>query len=223
MREGARRMKKNKHQRIIEKREKIRNRHLCKKYHWLKPWAGWKGDKEYYGWLRKRGDKKYSYIMWDFWPKGWNKTIAPLLLEELGEVVKRSGLQDKFHIVDGKEKWGRLVLDCSPVNNEIDEVITKYEIISEHVCVYCGMPDVWMTSYGWVEPICFNCFHKIHNRTGGSKIDFAAVYNRSKCGESERIPDSYISNFYINGSSKQSKEIFIKDTADRIRRKWHVY
>ena len=212
-------MRKSKRIRKEEKRIRIHNRKLCKKYPFLKPWKGWKKDRygnyhEIYGW---RHGEKYSYIMWDFWPWGWNKTFGKMMLEEIGEVVKNSRLTN-FHILDGKEKWGRMVLDCYPYTEEIDRVIAKYEVISQNVCTCCGHPDVWQINTGWILPLCFNCYKMIQTfnvKYPESDVDLRLKYDKYRCSDSALIPDTYTIH-----SGNNKVEIDIKSTVEKIRARW---
>ena len=221
--------RKSKKMRIEEKWEKIKNRKLCKKYPFLIPWRGWKKDRygdyrEVYGW--KRGER-FSYIMWDFWPRGWNKTIAPLMLEELGEVVKRVQFPKECHVLDGKEKWGRLELYFSGPD-EAQRIIDKYETISQNVCVRCGKPDVWVINSGWICPICFECFEKDYNDTynkylaasaKSSSEEIKKLYDNYRCSDTNLIAESYeVYNF--SSTFPKVTEINIKPTVDKIRARW---
>ena len=221
--------RKSKKMRREEKRIKIRNRSLCKKYPFIIPWKGWKKDRygnyrEVYGW--KRGEE-YSYIRWDFWPRGWNKILAPMMLGELGVAVKKTPFPEKFHVVDGKEKWGRLELDF-PGTDEMLRIIDKYEVISQNVCVRCGKPDVWVINDGWVYPICFECFEKDYNNTYNKYLAPSAKYSSEEikrlydgyhCGDTNLMAESY--EIYNVGSVlPKVTEINIKPTVEKIRARW---
>ena len=219
--------KKSKHQRREEKRRKIRNRKLCKKYPFLKPWRRWDKDREQYGW--RIPEEKYSYIMWDFWPRGWNKMLAPMMLEELGVVVKKTPFPEKFHVVDGKEKWGRLELDF-PGTDEMLRIIDKYETISKNVCVRCGKPDVWVINAGWICPICFECFEKDYNNTynkylassaKSSSEEIKRLYDSYHCGDTNLIAESY-EVYNVGSALPKLTEINIKPTVEKIRAKWRA-
>ena len=162
-----------------ELKRRMRNKKLCKKYPWLIPWKCWHGNREVYGWYKGR---KYEYIMWDFWPRGWNKVLGPQLLKELGEAVDRSGFKNDFHVVDGKEKWGRMILDCGPVNDEIMDILSKYEDISQNVCISCGKPAP-MINQGWLSPECYDCFKKFWR--------YREKYFKKELAPEEEIMEAY--------------------------------
>ena len=145
-------MRKNKKQRQKIKREKIRNRKLIKKYPWLKPRNVWTG--------KLIEDYDYSWIEWYGWPQGWNIAFGTMYLKEFGEAVKKAGLEHKMIIEQQKEKYGQCRNYVYPTTEEIEEIINKYEKISENVCCICGQPDVPMINDGWFSPYCFSCFKK---------------------------------------------------------------
>lgn len=210
------RKRKDKRQRIREKRSKIFNRKLCKKYPWLKPWHTWKKNKygnwqEHYGW---QASEKYSYIMWYGWPRGWNMSFADMMLKEIGDVVKREKLQ--IHVCEMKEKWGRMVLDISGYNDEIESIIDKYEVLSQNICAFCGKPDVPMINAGYVLPLCYECFKRHIDRSKQNDDVLMERYKNFMCSDSKM--DDYVVKKDSHG--QLVNEQYIKDTADKIRKRW---
>ena len=218
-------MRKSKKDRIREKREILRNKKLCKKYPWLIPWKGWRGNKQVFGW--RKPWKKYSYIMWDFWPRGWNKSFGDQFLKDLGEAVEKAGIKDQFHVYEGKEKYGQMRIDCSPYTYEIDEIVSVYETISEHICISCGKPDTWMIcNGGWFSPECFDCYKMswrtrekyYHKDQVATDEEILNSYEECRCGDTQMIPDSIeISKYYSATDGPCKYPINIKPTADKIR------
>ena len=100
------------------------------------------------------------------------------------------------------------------VTEKIDEIIDKYEHISEHVCFFCGRPDTHITDMGWVLPVCPKCYAKKWRR--GSKF----TYDEIVCDKNPRIEDIRRVNKYSNGE-ESIIEYNIKDTADKIRIWWN--
>lgn len=202
-------MRKNKKQRIREKRERIKNKKLCKKYPWLIPKYGWpaKPPKDY----------DYSWIMWYGWPSGWNKAFGKMYLEELGDAVERAGFKDIFTIEEMKEKYGRCMLYCSPVNDEIDEITAKYETLSENICQICGKPDVPILYDGyWIYTWCYNCIKKLNKMWTGveEETEIRRIYEE-QCKDDGKMAD-YI-EWKINGNVVK-KDISV--TANKIRARW---
>ena len=73
---------KNKKQRQREKQERIRNRHLIKEYPWVMP-RYWNGRVPKYD---------YTWTDWEL-PLGWQKAFGQMMLEELGEEIRKAGLE----------------------------------------------------------------------------------------------------------------------------------
>lgn len=196
-------MRKNKKQRIWEKRVRIKNKKLCKKYPWLVPKYGWpaKPPKDY----------DYSWIMWYGWPKGWNKAFGDMYLEELGDAVERAGYKNIFVIEEMKEKYGQCRLYCAPINDEIDEIIAKYETLSENICQLCGKPDVPVLYNGWIYTYCLDCYKEFHER---NDPEIQQAYE-SRCKDDGKMAD-YITK--LKNGIVVTKDI--SATANKIRVRW---
>lgn len=126
----------------IKKREKLRNKRLIKKYPWCRPW----------------GRKDYLYTMlFDDMP-GWWKAFGK---QFCSDIQARYPQNPELYISEYKEKWGGLDIYFGGVNDsEIHEIANDYRIISENVCYICGKPDVPLTNFGWILPLCEDCFKK---------------------------------------------------------------
>jgi hypothetical protein len=100
------------------------------------------------------------------WVKGFGKEMCDELLETLGEYV------DDFIIVQLKEKYAAMRMywhwddkdysdeECDELNqltNTIEDIIIKYEIISEHTCFLCGSQDARTILGAWIIPMCADC------------------------------------------------------------------
>ena len=179
-------MSKPKWLRKEEKQLKMHNKKLVKKYPWLAPRDYWSGkiDKNY----------DYTWINWG-WGKGWDIAFGQMYMDELGDAIKKSGLQKSFCILEVKEKYGQARCYTNTGDKEIFSIIDKYETISEHVCMVCGKPDVHMTYAGWWYPCCKECWEK----SKYNKLPYEEVIIPDA---DVNIPDEY------------------KETADKIRRQY---
>lgn len=193
-----------KKERKRKKKLQMKNKRLTKKYYWLIPRNVWSG--------KVLKDYDYTWIDWGCSP-GWEKAYGNMYMKELGDEVNRAGLKD-FMIFQEKEKFGQHRLYTSYSTEEIDEIIDKYERISEHVCFFCGRPDTHITDMGWVLPVCPKCYEKKWRR--GSKFE----YDEIVCDENPRIEDVRRVKRYSNGE-ESIIEYNIKDTADKIRIWWN--
>ena len=209
-------MKKSKKFRKLLKADKIKNRHLVHKYPWLKPWRRWRRNREQYGWPPH---EKYSYITWHGIPRGWEIAFGDMILKDLGDAVNKYHLRD-FHIIDMKEKWGMLCLDVSGYNDVINDIIDKYEVLSQNICIFCGKPDVGIVDDGWVEPMCFDCYRTHWHGYCDNELEVREHYIKSIGGDNA---NTTMSNEVVRRDchnhlvTKQD----ITETANKIRYIWN--
>ncbi|MCD8376210.1 MAG: hypothetical protein LUD69_04650 [Oscillospiraceae bacterium] len=108
-------------------------------------------------------------VLWEL-PYGWKKTFVEPMCEELSEALSKAGLLEDYGVLQAKEKYGCLRWYDYGGNSETDEIICKYEDISEHTCVYCGAPATKM-SQGYIAPWCDACAEEYQQRCHG-KVQF---------------------------------------------------
>ena len=67
--------------------------------------------------------------------------------------------------MQAKEKYGRLTIYFSamPAWCKADEILERYEELSETVCIYCGSTDAHMIGGGWICPECRDCYNQRDN------------------------------------------------------------
>lgn len=97
-----------------------------------------------------------NYTELDALDEGWRKKFGIDLCKDLKKALIKSGgykLLFSYRIVQIKEKWGYLHLYGNGYNKEIDEVLEKYEKLSEETCIICGKPATWRR-LGWISPYC---------------------------------------------------------------------
>lgn len=105
----------------------------------------------------------YSYSEYDSIPYGWGVAFGKQLSKDIKEAGKASRKRIGKHLSwkkmirwqQIKEKYGGLRLYASSTK-EIQEVLDKYEIMSEGYCICCGKPARYVTS-GWIEYYCEDC------------------------------------------------------------------
>lgn len=155
-------------------------------------------------------------------PQGWIDAFGQMLVDDINAIVPNSV------VWEAKEKWGemRLTLICGDYLNEddadnslrqidyeeIDRVKENYSMLSRHICIGCGKPDVPIIDTGWVYPCCKECFEK--------HISEVKRYEDVKCErDNGRMCDSYvISKWCDDGYRKIS--IDTSRLAERIRKRW---
>ena len=193
-----------KSERRRKKKEQSKNRKLVKKYYWLAPRNVWTD--------KVPDDYDYTYIEWG-WSDGWDKAFGHLYMEELGKAIKKSG-QKNFEILQIKEKYGQARLYSSGTTEKVHNIIDKYEFISQNICYYCGRPDTHVTNFGWILPVCKECYEKKLRR--GSKYEYEEIV----CDEDPMIPSiRKVTQFSKDG--EQTIEYDISETVGKIRKWWN--
>lgn len=102
----------------------------------------------------------------DLLPDGWTKTFIPKMKEELAKVL--GDYVYDFVVFQIKEKYGTMrmywswadrkytsaeLVDLAEISETVNDIIQKYENISEKTCVVCGKTATKMTT-GWIIPVC---------------------------------------------------------------------
>lgn len=132
-------------EKAIDQLSRKDNKELIDKYPWLKIRNVW---------------SNYEFTWLDDLPVGWRKAFGDQLIEELDQILRKVNYQDKYEIVQIKEKWGFLHWydNGVPENiyNEYNEWLSKYEELSKHTCIVCGKPGKLINS-GWIIPLCKDC------------------------------------------------------------------
>ena len=100
------------------------------------------------------GIPTYSEI--DSLDSGWMRAFGMDLLKELKAQLKKDNYLYKYRIVDIKEKYGSLCWYSALSPKGEMEIISKYEKLSEHTCIYCGRPAKYITT-GYILPYCEKC------------------------------------------------------------------
>jgi hypothetical protein len=94
-------------------------------------------------------------------PKAWKNTFIPNMIEEIDQLLKKANYIQEYQILQVKEKYGTLRwYDAGfPTDyyEELQQIIDKYEKISEFTCSVCGKYDqdeVQMRQGGWISAYC---------------------------------------------------------------------
>jgi hypothetical protein len=139
----------------VEQRE---NYELCMKYPILIP----NNDEEFY----------YEYTQLDFFPIGWKKAFGEQWAKEVQAAINKMPInfQKDAYIMDIKEKWGQLRIFLSVCSEELEEVLQKYEKLSESVCMQCGKSKTRGFG-GWLGYLCKDCEQELNNLRGWADAD----------------------------------------------------
>ena len=124
-------------------------------------------------------------------PAGW-VDLFWMCIEELYEPLKKADMLHTFHFLQVKEKYGEMCLYSSGATAEVNDIISKYEYLSQFVCENCGKPAEVQTC-GWIENLCKDCFEKSNpnSRAEKIKLDLHPVTIRFSPGHREEIPHDY--------------------------------
>ena len=196
---------------IEEKRIRIRNKKLCKRYPFLIPRDRFTD--------KIPEDYDYSYTELDAMEPGWRKAFGLLMCEEIRNVLVRFNCLYKYRINQIKEKYARLCwYDSAPKNvmGEIFDIIWKYEYISGFTCQKCGKLDVPVLIDGWSMVICEDCYEKWRR-----KLSWMTPYSEAKKEKDEMMNYIIIEEHSIK-NGKSEHEINITDTINKIRSGYHV-
>ena len=89
---------------------------------------------------------------------GWRKAFGIQICKEIRAALLSHGWKYLFayRITQIKEKFGGLRWYDYNGTHEIQEIISKYEDISERTCIDCGKPATKI-SKGWICPYCDDC------------------------------------------------------------------
>ena len=98
-------------------------------------------------------DYDYQFIVGEHdLPEGWFVLFLQAC-KDIKEPLVEAGDLDTFRFFQVKEKYGRMRLYHSGASEEVNDILDKYEFLSEQVCHVCGKPATAVTR-GWIYPFC---------------------------------------------------------------------
>lgn len=190
----------------------MRNKKLVKLHPYLLPRNVWT-DKV----VR---DYDYSWTEYDCISKGWQIGFGKFFLEDLREACLKTNFLYKLRFTQIKEKYGSLRLYNNGAPQEVHDVLTKYEFISEYVCIQCGSPHACIVDdYGWYLPLCKNCWNKFNKKReekGYRTVSWEDAVGNNKVG----LPDEYKITRYSKNDGETTIAYDISETANKIRKRF---
>ena len=117
----------------------------------------------------KLNNNDYMSTWADMLPTGWRLKFGESLFNELKETIKKYKL-NKYEIVDIKEKFGTLRWYSFGGNEETENIIKKYEDVSQYVCQICGKPAEVVT-LNWIGFYCKDCARKYFEEDDYGEIE----------------------------------------------------
>lgn len=171
-----------------------------------------------YPWLRLRslytGEICTETDAYDDIPEGWQIAFGEMLLKELDLVIKEKGMVDTFVFEQVKEKFGRLVMYVNTMDQDIHNILDKYSVLSENICINCGKPDVHMLNMCWISPFCKECYNKMTYRHGEKRCE-SEPYDTIASGSGKMSHELKYTRY--SRDAKVNIEIDISETAEAIR------
>lgn len=203
-------------------REQLKNWILCGKYPFLIPRYDWSGE------IIEDYDYTSTYL--DDIPIGWKKAFGEMMCEEIKQELIRCNYLDEFRIIQAKEKFGqaRIYTNGTPVGCKVLEIIDKYSVLSENICIICGKPDVPITNNGWISPYCKKCYttpSKWYVEEYPNEVDHWIEthvedweeYNKE---EPNKMRNSYTIKRWSKEKGDETITYDISETANKIRAKY---
>ena len=204
--------------------EQLHNWILCGKYPFLIPRYDWSGE------IIEDYDYTSTYL--DDIPVGWKIAFGEMMCEEIKQELVRCNYLDEFRIIQAKEKFGqaRIYTNGEPIDCKVQEIIDKYSVLSENICIICGKPDVPITNNGWISPYCKKCFtaptdwYKKEYPNEVDKwiknhLEDWEEYNKE---ENNKMRDSYTVIRWSKDKGEEKVTYDISETANKIRAKWRA-
>jgi len=204
-------------------REQLKNWILCGKYPFLIPKYEWNGEII----------EDYDYISTnlDDMPDGWKKVFGEMMCEEIKQELVRCNYLNEYRILQIKEKYGELRWydNGTPIDCKVPEIIDKYSILSQNICIICGKPDVPIINNGWISPYCKKCYTTPSNwykEEYPDKIDEWIEFHTDEWNyfnnkdDNNIMPNSYIVEKWSKEKGDEEITYDISETANKIRAKW---
>ena len=203
--------------------EQLRNWILCGKYPFLIPRYDWSGE------IVKEYDYTSTYL--DDIPVGWKIAFGEMMCEEIKLELIRCNYLNEYRILQIKEKYGglRWYDNGTPIGCKVQEIIDKYSVLSENICIICGKPDVPAIGSGWICPYCKKCYttpSDWYKKEHPDKIDEWTEFHTDEWNYFNNKDDNNImlNSYTVEKWSKENgyEEITydISETANKIRAKW---
>lgn len=189
-----------------KKQIKMRNKKLIKLHPYLLPRNVWTGK------IVSRYD--YTWTEYDCLSKGWKIGFGKFFLEDLREACLKTNFLNKLRFTDIKEKYGSARFYTFGVPQDVEEVLNKYEFISQYICYYCGSSEGCVVDdYGWYLPMCKCCWDKSNKKRlakGYKIISWEEALGDNKVG----LPNEYRMEYY----SSEKSEIITYDISETVNK-----
>lgn len=210
-------------------RDQLKNWILVNKYPFLMP-KYWNPETMQY---EVDENYKYNFTLLDEMPDGWRKAFGEMMCEEIKQELVRCDYLDEYMIIQIKEKYASLRWydNGTPIDCKVLEIIDKYSVLSENICMICGKPDVPITGDAWFYPLCEKCYCTPNDYRKGdmTEEELKEFWNERKKdwevwnNEGYKMRDKYTIHRWSKDKDDAEEIIYdISETANRIRNKWKL-
>ena len=208
-------------------RDQLKNWILINKYPFLMP-KYWNPETMQY---EVDENYKYNFTLLDEMPDGWRKAFGEMICEEIKQELVRCNYLDEYMITQIKEKYASLRWydNGTPIGCKVLEIIDKYSVLSENICMICGKPDVPMTGDSWFYPLCEKCYCTPNDYRKGdmTEEELKEFWNERKKdwevwnNEGYKMRDKYTIHRWSKDKDDAEEIIYdISETTNKIRNKW---
>lgn len=223
--------KKHIHQYWTTKKQREKNKELCKRYPFLIPRSVWTDEIIWDMKWNGKKEKAYNYTLVDDFPDGWWRAFGIQLCEELREDLIKCNYLYQFRFEQIKSKYGQLRAYTGPLPKESNawNIIEDYSKLSENICEHCGKPDQHILNYGgWIICLCENCYYKMEgsrkkNITKATKKDKYIIPSYESYilkDAKNRMADERTITRYIPGGVEETVTYDLRVKAEAIRIRW---
>ena len=165
-------------------------------------------------------------------PDGWRKAFGEMMCEEIKQELVRCDYLDEYMIIQIKEKYASLRWydNGTPIGCKVLEIIDKYSVLSENICMICGKPDVPITGDVWFYPLCEKCYCTSNDYRKGdmTEEELKEFWNERKKdwevwnNEDYKMRDKYTIHRWSKDKDDAEEIIYdISETANKIRSKYY--
>jgi hypothetical protein len=118
----------------------------------------------------------------------------------------------------------------TPIGCKVLEIIDKYSVLSENICMICGKPDVPITGNAWFYPLCEKCYCTPNDYCKGdmTEEELKEFWDERKKdwevwnNEDYKMRDKYTIHRWSKDKDDAEEIIYdISETANKIRSKYY--
>ena len=114
-------------------------------------------------------------------PNGWYKVFFQMC-DDIKPILEREGVLDTFYFIQVKEKYNTLRCYHNGAPKEVEDIISKYEMMAYYICTVCGKPATCETTGYWTS-FCDDCWKDHVRHLPIEWIKFKPYYKVSGYGK----------------------------------------